>query len=98
MTDASKIKSEIVTFKVDGSLLEAMKGIPNRSEFIRSAVLAALDSSCPMCNGTGILTPNQKRHYEELSKDHTIEECKECHETHIVCLRKRTDGQRASAR
>ncbi len=88
MTDTSKIKSEIVTFKVDGSLLEAMRGIPNRSEFIRSAVLAALDSSCPMCNGTGILSPNQKRHYEELAEDHAIEECKECHETHIVCLRK----------
>ena len=84
----SKNKSEIVTFKVSDSLLRAMKGIPNRSEFIRSAVLTALDSACPLCSGTGILTPDQKRHWDDLSADHSIEECDDCHELRIVCCKR----------
>jgi len=50
-----KTKQEIVTFKVDEPLREAMRGIPNRSEFIRSAILAALENVCPLCKGTGCL-------------------------------------------
>ena len=62
-----------------------MRGVPNRSAFIRAAVLAALDSSCPLCNGTGILTPNQKKHWLEFTRDHLVRECAECHELHLVC-------------
>ena len=82
-------KAEVITFKADESLREAMKGIPNRSEFIRSALLAAMDSVCPLCKGTGILTPNQKQHWTTLAKDHSIEECGECHEVTMVCSKKR---------
>ena len=85
----AKGKSEIITFKVNDSLLRAMEGIPNRSEFIRSAVLTALDSACPLCCGTGILTPDQKRHWDELAHDHWMEECADCHELRIVCGKRR---------
>jgi len=63
----AKHKDEIVTFKADRSLLEAMRGIPNRSAFIRQAILAALDSACPLCRGTGVLTPDQRRHWAEAA-------------------------------
>ena len=82
---ARKAKQEVVTFKAGRSLLEAMKGIPNRSEFIRSAVLSALESACPLCKGTGILSPNQKRHWDALAVDHVLAECGKCHEVHLVC-------------
>lgn len=82
-----KRKSEIVTFKVDESLLEALKGIPNRSHFIRSALLAALDSTCPLCMGTGILTPSQRDHWENFTESHEVKECDDCHELHLVCSR-----------
>lgn len=78
-------KIKIVTFKADQTLLEAMKGIRNRSEFIRDAVSAALDSICPLCEGTGILTPGQKTHWQEFATGHTLVECQECHEQHLVC-------------
>jgi len=81
----NKNKADIVTFKVDRSLLAAMKGIPNRSRFIRSAILAALDSACPLCKGTGILTPKQKEHWDAFAVDHTVQECGKCHEIHLVC-------------
>lgn len=81
-------KSSIVTFKADKTLLEAMKGMPNRSEFIRDAVSAALDSVCPLCDGTGILSPSQKSHWNEFAADHTMVECDDCHEQHLVCTSK----------
>lgn len=78
-------RTETVTFKVEPSLLEAMEGIPNRSEFIRSAILAALDGACPLCKGTGILTPRQREHWQRFSEDHSVEECQRCHEMHLTC-------------
>ncbi len=80
-------KEQVITFKADSSLLEAMRGVPNRSAFIRAACLAALDSTCPLCGGTGILSPNQKLHWETLARDHSVEECEECHELRLVCSR-----------
>ena len=82
-----KNKQEIITFKVDSTLLEAMKGISNRSEFIRNAVLAALEGSCPLCNGTGILTPFQKAHLDNFLVNHPLKECEQCNELHLVCIK-----------
>lgn len=75
----------VVSFKASESFLKAMKGVPNRSEFIRAAVLTALESACPLCKGTGILTPNQKRHWQAFARDHSLQECEECHELRLIC-------------
>jgi hypothetical protein len=82
-----KRKLEIITFKVDEGLLKAIKGIPNRSEFIRGAVIAALGVVCPLCNGSGMLSSNQKTHWEEFAEDHSIERCDDCDERFLVCSR-----------
>jgi len=82
-----KTKPDIITFKVDEALLDALKGVPNRSEFIRSAIMAALDGGCPLCKGTGVISANQKHHWQALLEDHSIEECGDCHEMHIICER-----------
>jgi len=86
-------KETIITFKVDPSLSEAMKGVSNRSEFIRTAVLAALDSICPLCSGSGVLTPNQKRHWRDFATGHPFAECHDCHELHLVCGLQKESGQ-----
>ncbi|HOM18833.1 MAG TPA: ribbon-helix-helix domain-containing protein [Thermoguttaceae bacterium] len=78
-------KQEIITFKVDKALREAMRGIPNRSEFIRTAILRALDSACPLCQGTGSLTPDQRRHWERFAVSHPLTECPDCHALYLVC-------------
>lgn len=80
-----KTKHEIITFKAEATLLEAMKGIPNRSEFIRNAILASLDSICPLCGGTGILTPQQKNHLDGFLVEHSLQECDECHDLRFTC-------------
>ena len=60
-------RKEIITFKVDESLAAAMHGIPNRSAFIRAAILSALNGSCPLCKGTGILTPEQRQKWDRMA-------------------------------
>lgn len=78
-------KRQIVTFKADASLTEAMRGIPNRSEFIRAAILNALENTCPLCRGTGMLTPEQLEHWQGFAADHTVARCAKCSATHLVC-------------
>jgi hypothetical protein len=90
-----KPKSEIITFKADESLLEALEHIPNRSEFIRSAVLSALGSVCPLCKGTGIMTPSQKEHWEDFAVDHDLRECADCHELYVVCTKKSLNNRKS---
>jgi hypothetical protein len=80
-----KSKQEIITFKADEELVAAMRGIENRSEFIRRAILDALDNTCPLCGGAGLLTPQQKRHWEHFSTTHSLSECSECHAVHLTC-------------
>ena len=95
-------KEAVVTFKADAGLLAAMKGVANRSQFIRDAVLAALESVCPLCSGTGIMTPRQRKHWETFAEGHSVRECEDCHELHLVCARQgaarrpgRAGGQRS---
>ena len=80
-----KKKHEIVTFKVDEDLLEEIRHIPNRSAFIRGAIIAALGSVCPLCNGSGMLTPNQKRHWDHFAESHFVERCQDCDERILIC-------------
>ena len=81
----NKKKSEIVTLKVDATLIEAMSGIENRSDFIRSAILAALDNTCPLCRGSGKLSPDQIRHWKFFSQHHKLTECQDCKAFYISC-------------
>jgi hypothetical protein len=80
-------KQDIITFKVDRKLHDILKNMPNRSEFIRSAILNTLGSICPLCNGTGVLTPEQKGHWDEFTTDHSLEICDNCNELMLVCSR-----------
>ena len=82
-----KKKQSIVTFKVNEDLLAVIRDIPNRSEFIRAAIMAALENVCPLCGGTGLLTPKQKEHWEGFSRDHTLKRCDDCQEIFIECAR-----------
>lgn len=78
-------RREIITFKADQALADALKGVGNRSEFIRAAILGALENACPLCKGTGVLSPKQKEHWDQFARDHTVEECAECHEFYLRC-------------
>lgn len=82
---AGRKKEEIVTFKVDQALWEALRRIPNRSEFIRSSLQRALESTCPLCQGTGTLTLDQRTHWLRFARHHPLRECDDCRAVHLVC-------------
>jgi hypothetical protein len=81
----SSTKADIISFKVDQELMQLLKRIDNRSEFIRSAVLAALDNTCPLCSGSGIVQPHLRSHWKQLADSHPQAECKNCHERVFTC-------------
>ncbi len=80
-------KQAMIAFKVDEALAEMLAALPNRSQFIRSAVLAALENTCPLCQGTGHLSVAQKDHWDRFTAQHPLLECTDCHELHLVCRR-----------
>jgi len=82
-----KQKSEIITFKVDPELAGALSNVSNKSAFIRAAVTSALGAICPLCNGSGILTPCQKEHWDDFAANHEVQECQKCHEPYLICER-----------
>jgi hypothetical protein len=79
------VKKEMITFKVDESLAELIHRVPNKSEFIRQAIMTALENTCPLCQGTGSLNPDQKRHWDSFATHHEIETCDDCQAVHIHC-------------
>jgi len=81
-----KKKQEVISFKADESLSKALEGIENRSAFIRTAILSALDSVCPLCRGSGILTSEQRKHWEAFHETHSLEQCENCDAVHLVCM------------
>ncbi len=89
-----KGKQEVISFKADQELAEALGQMPNRSEFIRQAVQAALSGVCPLCQGTGTLSPEQVRHWQGFARSHAVAECGQCHALHLVCRHAPAPGGR----
>lgn len=81
----SSTKAAIMTFKAEPTLRAALEGMPNRSEFIRNAILAALGQMCPLCHGAGFLNAEQQTHWKAFATDHRVEECGDCRAWHLVC-------------
>ena len=78
-------KADTVTFKVDPNLLKILQAMPNRSEFIRSAILNALDHVCPLCSGAGVLSPSQKKCWDKFAEKHEIKKCSETDQLVFLC-------------
>lgn len=78
-------RERVFSFKADGDLAEALENTPNRSEFIRKALLATLEHECPLCKGSGVLTLEQGKHLEQFLTLHELTRCDECQAVHFVC-------------
>lgn len=80
-----KKKERVFTFKADGELADVLDMIPNKSEFVRKAIEAALEYRCPLCDGSGTLSPSQHKHMEQFLDLHPLKKCDECDAVHLVC-------------
>ena len=59
-----KGKQRVVTFKVEDDVASFLDALPNKSEFIRKALLAALLEPCPVCHGKGSVPRSLRRDLE----------------------------------
>ncbi len=81
----SEKKSAVITFKAEDELLSALEKVPNKSQFIRAAVLNALAETCPLCGGAGFLNERQLKHWKNFERGHRIHRCGRCSGLEIEC-------------
>ncbi len=51
----AKDKQVVVSFRVDSHLAEMLGRLPDKSSFIREAILSRFYDACPLCQGHGVL-------------------------------------------
>lgn len=73
-------KTAVVAFKVEAELANLLNKLPNKSAFIRKAIVAQLDLACPVCRGTGLLPKGLHDHYAPLIQKMSIRACESCGE------------------
>jgi len=71
-------KSKIVAFKVEEEIAEFLNNLPNKSDFIRKAILAQFGMTCPLCTGTGVVPRGIHDHYKPLIAEHNSRACEKC--------------------
>ena len=71
-------KSAVVAFKVEEELAELLDKLPNKSAFIRKAIVAQLGMACPLCNGQGVVPRGIHDHYAALLPTLTQRKCASC--------------------
>ena len=76
-----KQKSQIVAFKVEDDLAEFLDKLPNKSEFIRKAILAQFAMNCPLCSGTGVVDKGVHDHFEPVIAERNTRPCDKCKTT-----------------
>src|SRR5436305_15346031 len=74
-------KSQIVAFKVDADLAEFLDKLPNKSEFIRRAILSQFNMTCPLCTGSGVVPVGIHNHFDHVIEHHSSRPCEKCKAT-----------------
>ncbi len=67
-----------VTFKVDEELANFLKALPNRSKFIRDAIMSKMAVPCPACGGSGKMSKRQAMDLQALLESHYVGRCLNC--------------------
>ncbi len=75
---AKSQKSNIVAFKVEDELAVFLNNLPNKSEFIRKAILAQFGMTCPLCTGSGVVPRGVHEHYGPVIKAQNKRPCEKC--------------------
>jgi hypothetical protein len=71
-------KPKVVAFKVEEKLAEWLDKLPNKSAFIRKAILSQLGMACPLCNGTGVVPRGLHDNYAAVLSQLKSKQCDGC--------------------
>lgn len=78
MPRKSPKKTQIIAFKIEDDLAEFLNKLPNKSEFIRKAIVAQFGMACPLCSGSGVVARGIHNHYKPVIAEHNVEKCAKC--------------------
>lgn len=76
---ADQPKQTVVSFRVDQHLAEILNDIPDKSAFIRDAILQRFHTVCPFCRGRGVLPKVLAEWLKARTPDFEAVECTCCH-------------------
>jgi hypothetical protein len=71
-------KSKIVAFKVEEELADFLDNLPNKSDFIRKAILSQFGMTCPLCTGSGVVPRGIHDHYKPVIATENTRPCEKC--------------------
>jgi hypothetical protein len=83
----SQQKQTVVSFRVDQHLAEVLNNLPDKSAFIREAILQRFHTVCPFCQGRGVLPKLIADWLQKQMPGAEMAECTCCHfayPTHLV--------------
>ncbi len=75
-------KQTVVSFRVDQHLAEVLNSLPDKSAFIREAILRRFYTTCPFCQGKGVLPQAIAEWLKARVPDYEAVECTCCHYTY----------------
>jgi hypothetical protein len=78
MTRRKAPKTSVVAFKVEEELAEFLNKLPNKSAFIRKAIVGQLGMACPLCSGSGVVPPGVHDHYAPVLAKNNLRKCDGC--------------------
>ena len=81
-----KPKTELVAFKVEENLAAFLNKLPNKSDFIRKAIVAQFGMVCPLCTGSGFVPTGLHTHYKPVIAENSIRPCQRCETPQTVPL------------
>lgn len=88
----SQQKQTVVSFRVDHHLAEVLNSLPDKSAFIRDAILRRFYTTCPFCQGKGVLPQAIAEWLQSHVPDVASVECTCCHYTYPAELVQSEDG------
>jgi hypothetical protein len=90
----SQAKQTVVSFRVDQHLAEVLNSLPDKSAFIREAILRRFYTACPFCQGKGVMPEAIAEWLQARVPDFVSVECTCCHYTYPAELvHELTDSQ-----
>jgi hypothetical protein len=86
-------KQTVVSFRVDQHLAEILNTLPDKSDFIREAILQRIHTACPCCQGRGVLPKAIAEWVAAKLPDFDAVECSCCHYQYPTELVRATRGR-----
>lgn len=80
-------KTKIVAFKVEEELAEFLNRLPNKSDFIRRAILDKFSMTCPLCEGSGVVARGLHTHFSPLMQAEHHRDCDKCGKKDVLPLK-----------